>query len=140
MHPHPSLLPFLPQLLENLPLESEIHRALISPGRVALVRRHEVVSEAGELGPSVLLSAGPAEQGGSPFLICAACCVPPRRSISHRGGWGCWCSNRCRGCRGSGGRSGCASRPSCSPSRERWRLRDAGCLAWIRKHSTSSPP
>lgn len=66
MHPHPSLLPFLPQLLENLPLESEIHRALISPGRVALIRRYEVVREAGELGPSVLLVAGPAEQGAPP--------------------------------------------------------------------------
>lgn len=55
--------------------------------------------------------------GGSPFLICASCCGPPRRSIWHRGGWGCWCSNRCRGCRGSGGRSGCASCPSCPPCR-----------------------
>ena len=44
-----SPLAFLPQILENLPLTGKILRALISPGRVALVRRHEVVSEAGEL-------------------------------------------------------------------------------------------
>ena len=44
--PRPSLFPFLPQVLENLPLEGKILRALISPGRVALIRRHEVVSEA----------------------------------------------------------------------------------------------
>ena len=64
--------------------------------------------------------------GGSPFLICASCCGPPRRSIWHRGGWGCWCSNRCRGCRGSGGRSGCASCPSCLPGRVLWTLWGAG--------------
>ena len=51
----PAHLPSLPQLIEYLPPIGKILRALISPGRVALVRRHEAVSEAGALGSSVLL-------------------------------------------------------------------------------------